>query len=38
MMRRAFPVFERVFRKYDNLNRIVQENVRGGPRGKSVCP
>lgn len=29
MMKHAFPIFERVFKKYDNLNRIVQENVRG---------
>lgn len=29
MMTRAFPVFGRVFKKYDILNRIVQENLRG---------
>ena len=29
MMKSAFPVFNRVFKKYDNLNRIVQENLRG---------
>ena len=29
IMKSAFPTFERVFKKYDNLNRIVQENLRG---------
>ncbi len=27
--RRAFPIFHRVFRAYDRLNRVVQENLRG---------
>ena len=27
--RRAFPIFNRVFRTYDRLNRVVQENLRG---------
>ncbi len=26
---KAHPVFERMFKKYDNLNTVVQENVRG---------
>lgn len=26
---RAFPVFERVFKTYDGLNQVVQENLRG---------
>ncbi len=38
MMKSAFPVFNRVFKKYDNLNRIVQENLRGIRVVKSVCP
>ncbi len=25
----AFPIFEKVFKTYDNLNNVVQENVRG---------
>ncbi len=29
IMKKAFPVFRRVFKIYDSLNRIVQENVRG---------
>lgn len=29
MMSRAHPVFERVFRTYDKLNNVVQENLRG---------
>ena len=29
IMKFAFPVFERVFKHYDKLNRVVQENVRG---------
>lgn len=29
MMKHALPLFARVFKKYDNLNRIVQENLRG---------
>lgn len=29
IMTRAYPVFKRVFKTYDRLNRIVQENVRG---------
>ena len=29
MIRSAFPIFRRVFRKYDALNRSVQENVQG---------
>lgn len=29
IMKLAFPVFERVFKHYDKLNRVVQENVRG---------
>ncbi len=29
IMTRAYPVFRRVFKTYDRLNRIVQENVRG---------
>jgi ATP-binding cassette subfamily B protein len=27
--RKAFPLFERVFKTYDRLNRVVQENLRG---------
>lgn len=29
IMQRAHPIFERVFRTYDKLNGIVQENLRG---------
>ncbi len=29
IMRKAMPVFRRVFKKYDNLNESIQENVRG---------
>ena len=29
IMKLAFPVFERVFKHYDNLNTVVQENIRG---------
>ena len=29
IMRRTHPVFERVFRTYDKLNQVVQENLRG---------
>ncbi len=29
IMRKAHPVFERVFKRYDNLNSVVQENVAG---------
>ncbi len=29
IMRRAHPVFERVFKTYDQLNNVVQENLRG---------
>lgn len=29
IMSRVHPVFERVFRTYDRLNRVVQENLRG---------
>ena len=29
VMSRAHPVFERVFRTYDKLNNVVQENLRG---------
>ena len=29
MIRSAFPIFRRVFRKYDALNRSIQENVQG---------
>ena len=29
IMRLAHPVFERVFRTYDKLNQVVQENLRG---------
>ncbi len=29
MMSHAFPLFERMFRLYDRLNAVVQENVRG---------
>lgn len=29
MIRTAFPVFERMFKIYDRLNSVVQENVRG---------
>lgn len=29
IMSRVHPVFERVFRTYDKLNRVVQENLRG---------
>lgn len=29
MMSKAHPVFERVFRTYDKLNNVVQENLRG---------
>lgn len=29
IMTRAHPVFERVFKTYDKLNRVVQENLRG---------
>lgn len=29
ILRSAFPIFRRVFRKYDALNRSIQENVQG---------
>jgi len=29
MMKKAFPLFQRVFKIYDRLNSTVQENVRG---------
>ncbi len=29
IIKNAFPIFKRVFRKYDTLNRSVQENVQG---------
>lgn len=29
IIRKAFPIFEKVFRIYDNLNNVVQENLRG---------
>jgi ATP-binding cassette subfamily B protein len=29
MMTRAYPVFQKVFKTYDRLNRVVQENLRG---------
>ncbi len=29
IMKKAIPLFHRVFKKYDNLNESVQENVRG---------
>lgn len=29
VMRKAHPIFVRVFRKYDKLNNVVQENLRG---------
>lgn len=29
MIRSAFPIFRRIFRKYDALNRSIQENVQG---------
>lgn len=29
IMKHALPVFEKVFRTYDDLNRVVQENLRG---------
>ncbi len=29
IMSKAHPIFKRVFKKYDNLNTIVQENLRG---------
>jgi len=29
VIRKAFPIFKRVFRKYDDLNASVQENIQG---------
>ncbi len=29
IMRKAMPIFDKVFKKYDNLNESIQENVRG---------
>lgn len=29
IIRRAFPIFKRVFRKYDTLNNSIQENIQG---------
>ena len=29
IMRHAHPIFERVFKTYDRLNQVVQENLRG---------
>ena len=29
IIRKAFPIFKRVFRKYDNLNSSIEENIRG---------
>jgi len=29
IIRKAFPIFKRVFRRYDSLNRSIQENVQG---------
>lgn len=34
---RSHPILEKVFRTYDNLNNIVQENVRGIRVVKSFC-
>lgn len=28
-MTRAHPIFERVFKRYDHLNNVVQENLLG---------
>lgn len=38
IMRKAHPVFERVFKTYDKLNTVVQENLRGIPGGEIFCP
>ena len=35
IIRAAFPIFRRVFRKYDALNRSIQENVQGSRVVKS---
>jgi ATP-binding cassette subfamily B protein len=29
IINRAYPIFERIFKTYDKLNRVVQENLRG---------
>ncbi|MDO5559708.1 MAG: ABC transporter ATP-binding protein [Oscillospiraceae bacterium] len=29
IIRKVFPIFERVFKRYDKLNNVVQENLRG---------
>ena len=29
VIRKAFPIFKRVFRKYDELNRSIEENIQG---------
>lgn len=29
IIRKAFPIFERIFKTYDKLNNVVQENLRG---------
>ena len=36
LMTHAHPIFERVFKIYDKLNRVVQENLRG-IRGQELC-
>lgn len=35
LMRRAMPLFHRVFKKYDNLNESIQENIAGARVVKS---
>ena len=35
MIKATFPIFDRVFKTYDRLNNIVQENVRGIREGKA---
>lgn len=29
VIKKAFPIFEKVFKKYDNMNRSVRENIKG---------
>ena len=38
VIRKAMPLFRRVFRKYDALNDSVQENVHGHAGGQVLCP
>lgn len=38
VIRKAMPLFRRVFKKYDALNSSIQENVKGIRRREILCP